>query len=84
MATNSRKQEGIQHDHQADYRTGGYEVSSQDFHLATGNEWLDIVEGSASSQMKEKTSKTEPYIDIDGGTTGSVRTLSGTTWDEQP
>jgi hypothetical protein len=34
----SRKQEGIQQDHQADFWTEGHEVSTRDFHRVTGSE----------------------------------------------
>jgi hypothetical protein len=41
------KQKGIQQDRQADSQTGGRKVSSQVFHWAVENEWLDIMEDSA-------------------------------------
>jgi hypothetical protein len=51
----SRKQEGIQQDNQTNFQIGGREASIRIFHQPAETKWLDIVEGSALSEMKEKT-----------------------------
>jgi hypothetical protein len=51
----SRKQEDIQQYHQAESQTEGCEASSQVFHRAVENEWLNIVEEFATIQMEEET-----------------------------
>jgi hypothetical protein len=52
---------------------------SRGFFWATGSEWLDIEEGSASFETKGETSKAQPLGNNkdDCGTSGPARTLSG-------
>jgi hypothetical protein len=69
MVATCRKQEGIQQDHQADFRTGGCEVSIWDFHWVTRSEWLDIVEGLACSEMKEEITSSLRARDVGASTT---------------
>jgi hypothetical protein len=61
-AATSRKREGIQQNPRAADR----EASSPVFHRAARSEWLDIMKGSAPSEMKED----------DRGTPGSAHNLS--------
>jgi hypothetical protein len=54
-AAASRKQKGIEQDHQEDFRTGVHEANSWIFCQDAGSKGLDIVEGSAPSRMEKAT-----------------------------
>jgi hypothetical protein len=78
IVPDSKKQEGIQQDCQADSQTVGCEVISRAFHQGERHECLDIVEGSACSETKGEMSKAQPSEKKDdGGTPGLPGTLSG-------
>jgi hypothetical protein len=76
----SRKQESIQQDRQADFRSGGLEASSRDFHQVIGSERLDIMEGFAPSEMKEETTSSLRARDV--GALITLRTSVCTDWKE--
>jgi hypothetical protein len=70
MAVMSEEGAHNQQELQEDCRVGGCEASSWDFHRVMGSEWLDTVEGSGPSEMKEEMSKPQPLKkNKDGGGT---------------
>jgi hypothetical protein len=59
-AATSEEGGNIQQDLQKDCRAENRKTNSRVFNWAAGNEWPDIVEGPAPSEMKEETSETKP------------------------
>jgi hypothetical protein len=65
------KQEGIQQDFQGDPRAEDCETSSRDFHWVAESEGLDIMEGSAPSEMEKETA-----YRVKAGNVGALATVS--------
>jgi hypothetical protein len=61
-------------DPQTNYRVGGREVSSRDFQRIVESERLDIVEGSAPSEMEEETTNNS-FRAMDVGALTTLRTF---------
>jgi hypothetical protein len=81
--TTAMKQKGIQQDPQTDHSIGVRKASSQIFCQVTKNQGLDIVEGSAPSEMEEPPCN---FRVSEAGNVGALATLESfvpTIWKEK-
>jgi hypothetical protein len=74
--TASRKQESIQQDCQGNFRTRDHEMSIWDFQRVAKNEYQDIVEESAPSEMKEELASSFRVRAIDGKALTTLATVN--------
>jgi hypothetical protein len=69
--------EDTRQDLQENLKSGDRKANCRVFDWATGSEWLDFVEGAASSETKEETSKLEPSENEDDAVIpGTSRTFT--------